>query len=163
MSEGRAALEQHKVDAWSGIQPFTTLSQMECGSREIYRNCLYNKAVGCLVVSEDFARKYPDAVLRVIRVYERARKWALRHPDDLEVMYADEAKLSLPVARVLLSRYDFLNPAIDRNDLSTLRLTCAILKQEQSVSPDTDLDKVMNDLIDMSFIIKEIDGEEIRQ
>jgi sulfonate transport system substrate-binding protein len=79
------------------------------------------------------------------------------------LIYADEAKLSLPVARVLLSRYDFLNPAIDRNDLSTLRLSCAILKQEHVVSPDTDLDRVMNDLIDMSFIIKEISGEEIRQ
>jgi sulfonate transport system substrate-binding protein len=33
-AEGWAALEQHKVDAWSGIQPFTTLSQLECGSRE---------------------------------------------------------------------------------------------------------------------------------
>jgi len=158
-AEGRAALEQHKVDAWSSIQPFTTLSRLENGSREIYRNIMFN-AVACLVVSEDFARKYPDAVSRIIRVYERARKWALRHPDDLEVIYADETKLSLPVSRTILSRYDFLNPVIDRNDLLTLKQACAVLIQEQEVRPGADLDKVINDLIDRSFIVKEISTDE---
>jgi sulfonate transport system substrate-binding protein len=152
-AEGRVALEKNEVDAWSSIQPHTSLSQLEAGSREIYRNPRFNTSA-TLIISEDFIRKYPDVVTRVIKVYERARKWALRHPDDLENIYADEKKLPLLVARKVLSRLDFFNPVIDRNDIAIVKEASSILKEEQLVSPDTDLDKVVDDLIDRSFTTK---------
>jgi sulfonate transport system substrate-binding protein len=101
--EGRIAFERNEVDAWSTIHPYASLSQLENGSRVLYRNRRFN-TYSSLVVTEDFARKYPDVVTRVIKVYERARKWAITHPDDLEKIYADEEKVSLQVARLALSK-----------------------------------------------------------
>ena len=151
--EGRVALELHKVDAWAGIEPHASLSQLENGSRLLYRNWRYN-AYASLIVSEDLARQYPEAILRVIKVYERARRWALSHPDDLEQIYATQEKLPLQATRLILNKCDFFNPVIDRNDIHTLREATAIVKEEKVISPDTDLDKVINDLIDRSFVSK---------
>jgi sulfonate transport system substrate-binding protein len=151
--EGRVALEQNNVDAWAGVEPHISLSQLENGSRLLYRNWRFNN-YAALIVAEDFASQYPDAVLRVIKVYERARRWALSHPDDLEQIFAKEEKIPLQVARLLLSKCDLFNPVIDRSDILALRDATTVMKDEKSVSPDTNLDQVINDLIDRSFASK---------
>jgi sulfonate transport system substrate-binding protein len=157
-TDGRTALERKNIDAWSAVQPYAGMSQLENGSRVIYRNVLYN-SYGVLNVSVDFANKYPEAMLRVLSVYEKARKWALRHPDDLEVIYAEEAKVPLAVSRLVLSKYDFFNPVIDRNDMAMLRVASRVLKEERLISPDTDLEKVIPDLVDRNFILKVISAD----
>jgi sulfonate transport system substrate-binding protein len=149
-TEGRAAVELNRVDAWSAGIPHCAMSQMESGSRAIYRNVLFN-SYGVLNVSEDFAGKYPQVVSRVIKVYERARKWSITHPDDLEAIYAEEQKLPLPISRVVLGRYDFSNPVISRNDIRVLREGYPVLKEEKLVRNNTDVDKVLADLVNMSF------------
>lgn len=153
--EGSAALELKCVDAWAGTHPYAALSQLEKGSRVICGNDLVN-SYGVLNISEEFARKYPDAVLRVIKVYEKARKWALRHPDDLEVIFAEEARVSLPVSKLVLSRFDFSRPIIDRNDLRVLKDESPFLKEEKLIRKDTDMDKVIEELIDTSFALKQV-------
>jgi sulfonate transport system substrate-binding protein len=153
--EGRIALERNEVDAWSTTQPYGSLSQLETGSRLLNRNSRFNTYFS-LIAKEDFARKYPDVVTRVIKVYERARKWAITHPDDLEKIYADEEKVSLQVARLTLSKFDFFNPVVDRNDIAMLMEATDILKEERLITSDTDLDNLANELIDRSFVVKEI-------
>jgi sulfonate transport system substrate-binding protein len=157
-TEGRTAVEQNQVDAWAAGTPHCAMSQMETGARVLYRNRQFN-SYGFLNVSEDFARKYPEAVSRVIKVYEKARKWALSHPDDLEAMYADEANVPLPITRVLMSRNDFTDPFIGRNDIWVMKAAYPVLKEEKLVPQDIDEDKVIADLIDTSFIAKEIISE----
>ncbi len=151
--EGRAALEAKTVDAWAGGVSYSTSSQLENGFRMIYRNVFFNSD-GFLNVSEDFAAHYPQAVLRVVKAYEKARKWALSHPDDLEAIFAEEAKLTLPIARGVLSKYDFSNPVIERNDIRELKDASPVLKEENLISQDTDMDKVIAELVDTSFVMK---------
>jgi sulfonate transport system substrate-binding protein len=160
-TEGRTALELKQVDAWSGLHPYAGMSQLENGSRVIYRNVLFN-SYGVLNVSENFAHKYPEVVTRVIKTYERARKWALRHPDDLEMLYAEELKVSLPVARLVLSKYDFYNPVIDRNDMAMLSEAALILKDGHMIAPDKDIDNVIAELVDRSFVLPVISSETSR-
>ncbi|NTW52799.1 MAG: aliphatic sulfonate ABC transporter substrate-binding protein [Chlorobiaceae bacterium] len=153
--EGRAALELKKVDAWVGGVPYSTSSQLENGFQVIYRNVLFNSD-GFLNVSEDFANNYPQAVSRVVKVYERARRWALSHPDDLEAIFADEAKVPLPIARGVLSKFDFSNPVIEKNDIRELKDASPVLKDEKLIGQDTDLDKVIAELIDTSFVLRQL-------
>jgi len=70
--DGRAALEQKRVDAWVGLDPHLAASELEAGSRLIYRNVNFN-TYGFLNTSDNFAAKHPDDVKRVIRAYEKAR------------------------------------------------------------------------------------------
>ncbi|NTW52800.1 MAG: aliphatic sulfonate ABC transporter substrate-binding protein [Chlorobiaceae bacterium] len=151
--EARVALQLKRVDAWAGGHPYAALSQLEQGSRVICRNDLVN-SYGVLSISEEFVRKYPEAVSRVIKVYEKARKWALRHPDDLEVIFSDESMVSLPVSKLVLSRCDFSRPIIDRNDIRVLKDESPVLKEEKLIRKDTDMDKVIEELIDTSFVLK---------
>jgi sulfonate transport system substrate-binding protein len=71
-ADGRAALEQGKVDAWAGLDPHMAASELEAGSRLIYRNVAFN-TYGFLNVREDFLASRPAEVGKVIQAYERAR------------------------------------------------------------------------------------------
>jgi sulfonate transport system substrate-binding protein len=117
--QGRGAMEMKCVDAWAARTPFSEMSRLEQGSRVIYRNPFFNTC-GFLDIKADFAHKYPEAVTRVIRVYENARRWVHMHPDDFEAIYAEEARLPLHIARMVLSQHDFCHPVFTRNDIRFL-------------------------------------------
>jgi sulfonate transport system substrate-binding protein len=65
-ADGRAALEQGKVDAWAGLDPHMAASELESGSKLIYRNVAFN-TYGFLNVREDFLATRPAEVARVIK------------------------------------------------------------------------------------------------
>nr|WP_208019729.1 aliphatic sulfonate ABC transporter substrate-binding protein [Candidatus Chlorobium masyuteum] len=153
--EGRAALEHFEVDAWAGGDPYSASSQLESGSRVIYRNMAFNSN-GFLNITESFAARYPDVVLRVIKIYERVRRWAIRHPDELALIYADEAGLSLQVARVILSRVDFSRPVPGPDDINRLKSAVPLLVHEELVEKGTGMNSVVDELVDSSFASKQV-------
>lgn len=148
--DGRVALEQGKVDAWAGLDPHLAASQLEAGSKIIYRNIDFN-TYGFLNVSESFAGKHPEQVKQVIRAYERARQWILAHPEETAKILAEEAKIPLPVAQLQLQRTDFSSPLIGREQSDALRAAAPILVEEGLVKKDTDLKRVLAELIDPGF------------
>jgi sulfonate transport system substrate-binding protein len=50
-ADGRTALERGQVDAWAGLDPYLSQSQIDNGSRLVYRNLDFN-SFGFLNVSE---------------------------------------------------------------------------------------------------------------
>lgn len=148
--DGRIALEQKRVDAWAGLDPHLAASELEAGSKLIYRNVNFN-TYGFLNVSDSFAAKHPDEVKRVIRAYERARNWIIKNPDETARLIAEEAKLSLPVAQLQLKRNDFSHPQIGKEHSDALRAAAPILLDEELVKSGTDLSKTITALIDPSF------------
>jgi sulfonate transport system substrate-binding protein len=150
-ADGRAALETGRVDAWAGLDPHMAASELQANSRLLYRNVGFN-TYGFLNVTEDFAKKYPEQVKQVIAAYERARLWILANPKEASQIQADEAKISLAVAKVQLNRTDFSNPYIGREHRDALQAAAPILLQEDLVKKGTDVNKVINDLIDPSFV-----------
>lgn len=148
--DGRAALEQKRVDAWAGLDPHLAASELEAGSRLIYRNVNFN-TYGFLNTSDNFAAKHPDDVKRVIRAYEKARAWIIANPDQTAKLIAEEARLSLPVAQLQLKRNDFSNPLIGKEHSDALRAAAPILIEEELVKPDTDLSRTITALIDPGF------------
>lgn len=148
--DGRAALEQHRVDAWAGLDPHLAASELEAGSRLIYRNVNFN-TYGFLNVSDTFAARYPEHVKRVIAAYERARKWIIAHPDETVALLSEESKLSPEVARLQLKRNDFSHPAIGQEHVTALRAAAPILTEEDLVKPGTDLPRTIGALIDPAY------------
>lgn len=148
--DGRTALERGDVDAWSGLDPHLAASQIEAGTRLIYRNVAFNSR-GFLNVSETFAVAYPGQIPLVIQAYEKARTWAIAHPDELAALIATEARLSPQVARLQLQRTDLRNPVIGPEERAALQSAAPILLEEGLVRPGTDLSKVLAALIDPSY------------
>lgn len=148
--DGRVALERGDVDAWAGLDPHLAASQIEAGSRLIYRNVAFN-SYGFLNVSEKFAAAHPDQIPVVIHAYEKARLWAIAHPDELARLIAAEARLSAPVARLQLQRNDFSHPLIGAEHRAALLAAAPDLLDEGLVRPGTDLRAVLDGLIDPSY------------
>jgi sulfonate transport system substrate-binding protein len=150
-ADGRAALEQGKVDAWAGLDPHMAASELEGGSRLIYRNVAFN-TYGFLNVREEFLASQPAAVGRVIAAYEKARAWIRANPSEAARILSDEAKVSLPVALLQLKlRTDFSNPQPSVEHVKALQAAAPILVDEALVKPGTYLTRAINDLVDTRF------------
>ena len=150
-ADGRAALEQGRVDAWAGLDPMMAASELESGSRLIYRNIAFN-TYGFLNVREDFLANRPTELTRVIRGYERARQWTIANPAEAAKILAEEAKVSLPVALMQVKlRTDFSNPLPSAEHVKALQVAAPILQEEALVKPGTDLNRAIADLLDTRF------------
>lgn len=150
-ADGRAALEQGRVDAWAGLDPLMAASELDRGSRLLYRNVAFN-TYGFLNVRADFLAKSPDEVKRVLAAYERARLWILSNTTEAAKILADEAKVSLQVALLQLKlRTDLSNPLPSSEHVKALQAAAPILLDEGLVKPGTDLARVVTDLVDTQF------------
>lgn len=149
-ADGRAALEQGRVDAWAGLDPLMAGSEIQAGSRILYRNVAFN-TYGFLNTTESFARQYPDHVKRVIGAYEKARKWIVAHPAETAKLVAEEAKLPLDVARLQLKRNDFSNPVPGAEHVSALKAAAPILVEEALVKNGTNVGAVIDALVEPRF------------
>ncbi|MBL8375671.1 hypothetical protein [Accumulibacter sp.] len=89
--------------------------------------------------------------IRVDYAYEKARKWILANPEETAKIVAEEAKLSLPVAKLQLTRNDFSNPVPGAEHLKALKSAAPILVKEELVKRGTDVNKVIDDLVDPTW------------
>lgn len=96
-ADGKTAMERGDVDAWAGLDPHMAQTEIEQGSKLIYRNINFN-TYGFLNARTDFIEKYPGDVERVLTQYERARAWILENPGEAAQILSEEASLTLEVA-----------------------------------------------------------------
>ena len=149
-ADGRTALERGDVDAWAGLDPLLAASQLQAGSKLLYRNIEFN-SYGVISVREKFAAEHADTVEQVIKAYEQARSWAREHPDDLAALLAKESGLPLDVAKLQLSRTDFSDSQPGAKQIQALKAAAPILTAESLVRKGVDVNDVVDQLIEPRF------------
>ena len=152
-SDGKVALERGQVDAWAGLDPHMAQTELEQGSKLIYRNIDFN-TYGFLNARAAFVEAYPEQTRRVLAAYERAREWILAHPDDAAQILADEASLSLDVAKRELVERTVLttSPVPGEEHATVLRRLIPIFTGENQVKPGTDVEAALKALFAPQFI-----------
>nr|WP_122589083.1 aliphatic sulfonate ABC transporter substrate-binding protein [Pseudomonas viridiflava] len=148
--DGRIALEKGDVDAWAGLDPHMAASQIQAGSRLLYRNKDFN-SYGVLSVTETYAKEHPEAIKTVLTAYEKAREWAVRNPDELARLLAQESGLPLEVARLQLSRTDLSAPQLSAKDVESSKAAAPILVSEELVRKGVNVEQVVEQLITPDF------------
>ncbi|MCQ9473474.1 aliphatic sulfonate ABC transporter substrate-binding protein [Pseudomonas alliivorans] len=148
--DGRIALEKGDVDAWAGLDPHMAASEIQAGSRLLYRNKDFN-SYGVLSVTETYAKEHPEAIKAVLTAYEKAREWALGHPDELARLLAQESGLPLEVARLQLSRTDLSAPQLSAKDVESSKAAAPILVSEELVRKGVNVEQVVDQLITPDF------------
>lgn len=148
--DGRIALEKGDVDAWAGLDPHLAASQVQAGSRLLYRNVDFN-SYGVLSVTEAYAKAQPQTIETVLKAYEKARAWARENPDKLAELLASESGLPLEVAKLQLSRTDFSNAQPGTEQIAALKAAAPILLSEELVRKGTDINQVIDQLIEPTF------------
>jgi len=148
-ADGRTAVERGQVDAWAGLDPHMAASELQAGSKLIYRNKDFN-TYGFLNSPEAFVKKYPETTKTVIGLYERAKQWIIDNPDKAAQILSDEAQITLDVAkRELNDRMVFKTSGIPGDaHIAVLKAVVPIINAEQLANPGTNVDKAVTDLID---------------
>jgi sulfonate transport system substrate-binding protein len=149
--DGYRALQSGQVDAWAGLDPHMAKAEVESGARLFFRDPDLN-TYGILNVRESFAEQQPETVARVLKVYERARQYALEHPEELQANLVAAAKVEPEVAaRQLGERTDITNPVIGEAHRETFLATGRVLQEIGVIRPDVDVVATVDALIDRSF------------
>jgi sulfonate transport system substrate-binding protein len=151
-ADGRTALERGQVDAWSGLDPHMAASELQAGSKLIYRNKDFN-TYGFLNSREEFLKKYPETTKRVIQLYERAKQWVIDNPNDAAQILSDAAQLPLDVAkRELNERMNFKVSGIPGDaQVTALKAVVPTINAEQLANPGANVDKAVTDLIEPTY------------
>jgi sulfonate transport system substrate-binding protein len=128
-------------------------TEIEQGSRLLYRNIDFN-SYGFLNARTAFLQAYPDYVTKVLTNYERARQWIIDNPDEAAQILADEAKLSVEVAKRELDERTVLteSPVPGERQLAVLKEIIPIFVAESQVKADTDIEAVLKELFAPQFI-----------
>jgi sulfonate transport system substrate-binding protein len=149
--DGANALESEQVEAWAGLDPYMAKLEVESGAVLFFRNADWN-TYGVLSGRAEFAAEHPDAVKRVLAVYERGRAYAIAHPDELQAILVEAAKIEPSVAaKQLGERTDLSNPRIGDNVRNTLLEAGKILQQVGILKPEVDVTQLVDSLLDTTF------------
>ena len=150
--DGGRALQSGQVDAWAGLDPHMAQLELESGAKLFYRAPELN-TYGVLNVREAFAKEHPEAVDRLIQVYERGRKYAIAHPDELRGYLVAASKVAPEVAQKQLGeRTDLSNPVIGEEHRKALTAAGTVLRDIGVLTADVDVAALVNELIDSSFV-----------
>jgi sulfonate transport system substrate-binding protein len=125
-------------------------SEIQAGSRLLYRNKDFN-SYGVVSVTDKYAKEHPQTIAKVLGAYEKARNWAVKHPDEFAKLLADESGLPLDVAKLQLSRTDLSSPLLTSQDVVSSKAAAPILVSEELVRRGVNVDQVIDQLIDPSF------------
>ena len=147
--DGRVALERGQVDAWAGLDPHMAASQLDAGSRLLYRNVAFN-TWGALNAREDFLAQHPDLAQIVLRQYDRARKYAATHVDETAALLSDASKVERRVADLQLHERTTYpgdgTPGAEYHD--AIAAVVPLIRGDKLARPDADLDGALASLLD---------------
>lgn len=149
-ADGATALLKGEVDAWAGLDPHMARLEVEEGAKLFYRNPDFN-TYGFLNVRNEFVEKYPQYVVKVIKLYEKARKWTLEHPEEAVQILAKEAQLDADVAKEEMNRNDFSEPIPGDVHRRALQAAAAVLQKDKTIDPQANVEQLIEELVQPSF------------
>ena len=154
-ADGRVALENGAVDAWAGLDPMMADSEINAGSRLIYRNVDFN-TYGFLNAREDFIENHADLAQVVVDAYEKARQWSSDHQDETAQILADAAGIKLDVAtKVITERTHLTVPAAPgQKQLDVLKVVGPIFVKSGDIASQDQIDKALGELLNDTFAKK---------
>ena len=161
--DGGRALQAGQVDAWAGLDPHMAQLELESGAKLFHRAPELN-TYGVLNVREAFAKEHPEAVERLIGVYERGRKYAIAHPEELRGYLVAASKVSPEVAQKQLDeRTDLSNPVIGDEHRKALTAAGIVLRDIGVLKAEADVAALVDELIDPSFVSRVVQRKEAQR
>ena len=146
--DGRTALERGQVDAWAGLDPHMAASQLDAGSRLLYRNLAFN-TFGALNARTDFVAEQPEIARIVLTAYERARRYAAAHVDEVADILAGASHLDRRVALLQLrERTTYPGNGVPGTEYhDAIAGVVPLVRADKLARPDADLDGALAALV----------------
>ncbi|WP_159617208.1 aliphatic sulfonate ABC transporter substrate-binding protein [Arthrobacter zhaoguopingii] len=153
-ADGRTALANGAVDAWSGLDPIMAAAEQD-GAELFFRNIDFN-SYGFLNATESFLEEKPDVAQTVVNAYEKAREWASDNPEDTAAILAEVAAIDPAVANsVILERTNLdVDPVPGDAQREVLEKIGPVFVESGDVSSQEQVDTALNSLFDDSLVKK---------
>lgn len=153
-ADGRTALENGSVQAWSGLDPIMAGAEQK-GAKLFYRNLDFN-TYGFLNATESFLKDKPELAQTVVNAYEKARAWAAANPDKTGEILAKVAGLDPAVAKtVILERSNLdVAPAPGEAQRKVLEKIGPTFVETGDVKTQKQIDDAVASLFDDSLVKK---------
>ncbi|MDQ0661703.1 sulfonate transport system substrate-binding protein [Arthrobacter ulcerisalmonis] len=153
-ADGRTALENGSVQAWSGLDPIMAGAEQK-GAKLFYRNLDFN-TYGFLNATESFLKNEPVLAQAVVNAYEKARAWAAQNPDQTAQILADVAGLDPAVAKtVVLERSNLdVDPVPGDAQRKVLEKIGPTFVATGDVKTQKQIDDAVGSLLDDSLVKK---------
>ncbi|WHS50243.1 aliphatic sulfonate ABC transporter substrate-binding protein [Rothia sp. SD9660Na] len=153
-ADGRTALNQGTVDAWSGLDPIMASAEIEDGNTLFYRNVDFN-TYGFLNATEEFIESDPEAAQAIVDIYEYARDWALANEQEAVQILADGSGIELETAQVVWDRtyLDIDNVPGDKQ-LAVLEKVGPYLVESGDVASQGEVDTALGSIVNDTFAQK---------
>ncbi len=151
-SDGKIALERGDVAAWAGLDPFMAQTELEAGSRLVYRNLDFN-SYGLLNAGEEFLEQKPELAQTVVNAYERARAWIRENPDAAVQTLATAASIKPEIARQqLLTRTQLdIDPVPGEPQRAVLARLLPLLVADGLVRSEQEAQTALDTLLEPRF------------
>jgi sulfonate transport system substrate-binding protein len=147
-ADGKTALIRGDVDAWAGLDPMMAQAEIEDGAKLFFRKPAAN-TWGILNVREQFLKNNPDAVRRVLAVYEEARKYSLANYDELKKAFIGVTKLpDAVVDKQLKERTELTHSRIGAPQRESILAAGLALQQAGVIDAKVDVKASVDALID---------------
>ena len=153
-ADGWAALQNGSVDAWAGLDPIMATAETQ-GAKLIFRKVDFN-TYGFLNATESFLKEKPDVAQKVVNVYEYARAWALKHPEETAKILSNVAGITLPVASTVIAERTNLDvaPLPGAAQLKVLKKVGPIYVASGDVKSQAAVDEALKTLLAPEFVKK---------
>ena len=153
-ADGRTALENGSVEAWSGLDPIMAAAE-QTGAKLLYRNIDFN-TYGFLNATESLLKDRPEQAQTVVDTYEKARGWAAANLEETTSILAKAANISDAVAgKVIKERTRLaINPVPGETQLAVLKKVGPIFVASGDVSGQDKIDAALASLLEPSFASK---------
>ncbi|MFS0698606.1 aliphatic sulfonate ABC transporter substrate-binding protein [Cellulomonas sp. 179-A 4D5 NHS] len=154
-ADGKAALENGSVQAWSGLDPLMAASEATAGSTLIYRNIDFN-TYGFLNATEEFLTENPDLAQVVVDAYEKARAWAEENPEEVAAILAEVAAIDPAVATTVITERTNLavDPVPGDAQREVLEVVGPIFVESGDVASQDAIDDALEALLEPAFAEK---------
>jgi sulfonate transport system substrate-binding protein len=154
-ADGRTALDNGSVDAWSGLDPIMAAAEAESGDELLYRNVDFN-TYGFLNATEEFVTDHPDVAQVVVDAYEEARAWAQENPQEVSALLAEVAGIDPEVASTVIEERSNLgvDPVPGDAQRAVLEKVGPILVANGDVPSQQQVDDALDSLFDTRFAEK---------
>lgn len=150
-ADGRQALANGDVDAWSGLDPIMAAAEFD-GAELLYRNVDFN-TYSVISATGDFVDNHPEVAQTVVNVYEQAREWAIANPEETVEILAEYAGIEHEVAELVLTeRVNFEIDPVPGDDLrEAMEASGPLFVENGDVDSQEQVDEALEDLFRTEF------------
>lgn len=149
-ADGFTALNNGSVDAWAGLDPI--MAGGEDSTEFLHRDVDLN-TYSFVNATESFIEDSPEVAQLVVDTYERARDWALEHPEETAELLAEEAEIDLEVATIVIeerSGFD-ISPVPGEEQAEVLANIAPIFVASGDVDHQENVDEALETLFAPQF------------